>query len=415
MSTRFQVDYTLPINKVFKLESGGKYIIRKISTVNQLFDPVDGSFIYDPINSSTYYYDQNVVAGYSVLTINLTKKFSILAGLRNEYTTINGDPQSLSDQDLTPFSQAYNTVVPSLTLQEKLTSTQTLKLTYSKRISRPSLTFLNPFVNKTNVLSQSVGNPELDPEISQTVELGYNTYIKSSIVNVSLYYKHTTDLIEGIAVPILAPVLDPTTSSIVFENGTLTTYQNIGNNNSLGGSFFGSITPFKILTILGNINAYTYKPDPSGLFLRLQSQNGTYLQYGGFLRATLTLPKDIVAEAFAFGSSARRTIQGTNPSFSIFGVGARKQFDKKKFSLGLNAIQPFSTYKSFNSSISSPGFTQTSTFKLPFRSFGVTFAYNFGKLSFSNPKQTKKGINNDDTKQGDSGQGAPSGAPGNGG
>ena len=412
----FQIDYTLPINKIFKLETGGKYIIRRINTVNQLFNPADaGGFVYDPINSSTYNYSQDVAAGYGVLTMNLTKKFSILAGLRDEYTTINGNPQSLSEVDLTPFSQAYNTVVPSLTLQEKISSTQTFKLTYSKRITRPSLTFLNPFVNKTNVTAQTVGDPELDPEISQTVELGYNTYIKTSIINVSVYYKHITGLIEGIAIPNIAPVLNPTTHFLDLENGTLTTYQNIGNNNSFGGSFFGSVTPFKILTILGNINAYTYNPVPSSGFSQFQSQSGTYIQYGGFLRATLTLPANIIAESFAFGRSAQRTIQGTNPAFSIFGIGARKQFDKKKYSLGFNVIQPFSNYKSFDSNISSPGFKQTSSFQLPFRSFGLTFSYNFGKLNFSNPQQTKKGVNNDDLKQGDSGQGAPGGAPGNGG
>ncbi len=404
----FQADYTLPINNIFKLEAGGKYILRRINSDNQVYDPIEDGFEFNPLASSIFDYDQDVAAEYFVLTINLTKKFSILAGVRDEYTTIHGIPET-PNADVAPVNQYYNTIVPSLTLQDKLTSTQTLKLTYSKRISRPSLQFLNPYIDSANLQGLTVGNPKLNPEISQTIELGYNTYIKTSIVNLSLYYKHITNLIEGIATPI------PVVVNGVAQGGTLTEFQNVGTNNSIGGSFFGSVTPFKILTILGNINAYTYDPNPSGQFHQVQSETGTYLQYGGFLRATLTLPHDIVAEGFAFGSSTKHTIQGTNPSFSIYGVGARKQFDKKKFSLGLNAIQPFSTYKSFNSNLSSPGFTQTSSFKLPFRSFGITFAYNFGKLSFSNPQQTKKGINNDDTKQGDSGQGAPSGAPGNGG
>jgi len=165
---------------------------------------------------------------------------------------------------------------------------------------------------------------------------------------------------------------------------------------------------------MGNINAYTYNPDPSGRFRADQSQSGTYIQYGGFLRATLTLPADIIAESFAFGSSSRRTIQGSNPSFSIFGVGVKKQFDHKKFALGVNAIQPFSTYKTFESTVSSNGFTQSSRFQLPFRSFGLTFSYSFGKLTFSNPNEKKKGVNNDDLKQGDQGMGG-GGAPAGGG
>ncbi len=331
-----------------------------------------------------------------------------MAGVRDENTDIHGDPVNAS-QGLLPFSNDYNTFVPSLTLQKQLTSTQTIKLAYSKRITRPSLQYLNPFINQANIKAQSVGNPELNPEVTQTVELDYNAFIGTNILNLSAYYRHTQGLIENIAVPINVVV------NGVTQGGTLTTYQNIGVNNSLGGSFFGTITPFKALTIIGNLNAYTYNPDPTGRFSSQQTQNGTYVQYRGFLRGTLTLPANYVAEVFTFGSSATHTIQGTTPTFSIFGVGVRKQFMNKKASLGLNAIQPFSKYKDFNTSLKSPGFVQTSSFQLPFRSVGLTFSYSFGKLSFSNPNAPKKGVNNDDLKQGDQGVGGGGGAPAGGG
>lgn len=393
-----QADYVLPVNKTFKLESGAKYIVRRINTINDVYSPIGDDFTYNGLASSTYGYNQNVGAAYSVLTINLPKNYSILAGLRDEYTTIDGNPQSLSQQNV-QFTQNYNTLVPSLTLQKKLTATQTVKLAYSKRITRPSLQYLNPYVDSTNILAQKVGNPKLNPEVSQTIELGYNTYIGASMLNLSAYYKHTSGLIEGIAKPISVTV------NGAEQGATLTTFQNIGNNNSFGGSFFGSITPFKILTITGSINAYTYKPDPTGVFSNAQTQNGTYVQYHGFMRASLTLPGDFVAESFAFGSSSRHTIQGTNPAFSILGMGFKKQFDKKKYSLGVNVIQPFSNYKEFNSNINSPGIKQVSKFQYPFRSFGLTFSYNFGKMNFkaANPMEKKKGINNDDLKQDDSG------------
>ena len=52
---------------------------------------------------------------------------------------------------------------------------------------------------------------------------------------------------------------------------------------------------------------------------------------------------------------------------------------------------------------------QTSTFKFPFRSVGLTFSYSFGKTTFSNPMEKKKGVNNDDLKQGESQGGAAGG------
>jgi hypothetical protein len=73
----------------------------------------------------------------------------------------------------------------------------------------------------------------------------------------------------------------------------------------------------------------------------------------------------------------------------------------KKASIGFNTVQPFAVNKAFNQNISSPGFSQTSRTQFPFQSFGLTFSYSFGKISFSNPQQKKKkGVNNDDQIQG---------------
>lgn len=391
-----QVDYTLPINKVVKLEAGGKEIIRRINSNSDVFDPSNGGdFVFDPLSSSLYKYNQNVTAGYSVFTFTLPKSYSILAGARVENTAIHGDPVSEGQTDLKPFDNNYVTFIPSLTLQKQLTPTQTIKLSYSKRITRPSLTFLNPFVNRNNILAQTVGNPVLAPEVSQTVELNYSTFIKSSVINTSVYYKRTQGLIENLSDPIF----------VNGQPGTLSMFQNAGINNSVGASFFGSINPIKILTIRGSVNVYTYHPSPYAQFEQFFSHTGTYVQYNAFLSASVTLASGFIAEAFAVENSPRHTLQGTSPSFSIFGAGVRKQFMQKKMSIGINTLEPFNKYKHFDSNITSPGFTQSSTFAFPFRSVGLTFSYSFGKLTFSNPNAPKKGINNDDLKQGDQGVG----------
>jgi len=395
----FQLDYTLPVSKVVKIEAGAKSIIRRINSVSDYYDLNGSSEMFNTELSNIYKYNQDVYAGYTVFTFTLPQKWSILAGIRDENTNIHGDPVNAS-QDLQPFNQNYNTFIPSLTLQKGLGGNNTLKLVYSKRISRPSLQFLNPFTNTSQPQSQTVGNPSLNAETSNTYELDYNAFFGSSSITIGAYYKHTHNLIEGIAAPI--SVIVNRNGVDTTEGGTLTRYQNIGNNNSIGGTFYGSVTPFKILTITGNINMYTYKPDPSGQFINDKTQNGTYLMYNGFLRGSLTLPNNYLAEMFGFGGSSRRTIQGTNPAFAMYGIGVRKQLMQKKMSIGLNVVQPFANDKHFNSSISSPGLTQTSTNVIPFRSFGITFSYSFGKMSFNQPKN--KGINNDDLKQGDQNQ-----------
>ncbi|MBD1383840.1 TonB-dependent receptor [Mucilaginibacter rigui] len=410
-----QADYTLPISKTLKLEAGGKTIQRRINSVYDIYsvDSLGNNRTLDTENSNLYNYNQNVYAGYSVFTITLPKNYSVLAGFRYENTQITGDPKTPyasgeNQQVLSPFSASYNTYVPSLTVQ-KVFGSNTFKLSYSKRITRPSLQVLNPFINRTNIQAQSVGNPNLAPEVSQTVELNFNTFIKSSVLNFSVYYKRTNDLIEGLASPITEIVGDSTVT------GTRTLQRNAALNNSWGASFFGSINPIKPLTIRGSVNVFTYNPTVYAQYANFINTDAikTQLQYTMFGSAQYLFPKDFIFEAFGFINSPRRTIQGSSPSFGIYAFGVKKQFMNKKASIGFNTVQPFAVNKAFNQNISSPGFTQISKTQFPFQSFGLTFSYSFGKISFKapNPTQKKKGINNDDQIQGgdQTGGGAPVG------
>ena len=410
-----QADYTLPLNDKVKVEAGAKTIIRRLTSVYNNYDGVSNnvntqadanSFTFDPGTSNIYDYNQNIYAGYTVWTFTLPKNYGLQLGARIESTTINGSPQSYISStnattyaqqynaNLGPISQSYNVFVPTM-IFSKTIGNQTWKISYTKRIQRPSLTYLNPFLNQSNPTSWSVGNPVLSPEISHYAELNYSTFIGASVINLSAYYKHTSGLIEGIADTTSAP-----------HGVTITRYQNIGTNDSWGSSFFGSINPIKILTIRGSINAYTYRPVPTEVPVADQTAHGTYISYNAFLSGSLNLKHDLAIESFMILNSPRRTIQGTNPSFGLWIIGVKKQFWDKKASLGLNTFDPFQKYKPFNSSITGPGFTQYSNTQFPFRSFGISFSYSFGKVTFSNPQdptqQKKKGVNNDDLKQGDS-------------
>ncbi len=73
-----QADYTHPFSKVFKLEAGGKEIIRRIVSTSDLYNPVPphttDNYVFDELNSSTYNYDQNVTAGYERIYTYLGSK-----------------------------------------------------------------------------------------------------------------------------------------------------------------------------------------------------------------------------------------------------------------------------------------------------------------------------------------------------
>ncbi len=405
-----QADYVLPVNKVLKIEAGGKSIFRRITSNSDFYNQVNGGdFTFNPATSNKYDYNQDVYAGYSVFSFTLPKSIGLQVGARVENTQIDGKSTNTL-VGLVPFNNSYTTFIPSFAISKTFNGTKTFKLSYTKRIQRPSLQFLNPFLNTSNVQNQSLGNPYLSPEISQTVELNFNTFIKSSVINASVYYKHTNNIIESF-VSTVAYTTTNASGTDITRNVNRTDYYNVGQNNSLGVSFFGSVTPIKPLTFRASINTFTYNPSASGTFAAQQTTTGTYIVYNVFGNGTLALKNGFSAETFAILNSPRRTIQGTNPSFGFLGFGLKKEVLKKKASIGFNTLSPFKKTIDFKQNINGNHLTQNSNTAFPFRSFGLTFSYNFGKINF-NP-QTKKGVNNDDLKQGDAGgSGVPSGGGG---
>ena len=107
---------------------------------------------------------------------------------------------------------------------------------------------------------------------------------------------------------------------------------------------------------------------------------------------------------FGFFRAPTQTLQGTRPSFSIFGMGFRREF--KNASLGIRIFEPFSEDKEFNSETTGSNFYQETKFSIPFRSFGINFRYKFGKVDF---KERQSKIKNTDLKQGEEGGGQQQG------
>ena len=386
----FQTDYVQPFKKV-TLESGFKTIIRDI-TSNTLIDTLAGTtFVRNQDRSNVFDYNQDVVAGYSTLGFTLAKKYGIKLGSRVEYTKISGKSNS---QNVNPFQNDYVNFVPSFTVSRTFKNFQTVKLSYSKRIQRPGLFFLNPFRNASDVINQSQGNPNLSPEISNSIELGYSTFVKTTVVNASLYYRNSKDVIESF----IGKGLDLTTGDTV----NVQSFNNVGTNNSFGMNLFGSVNPIPKLTLRGNLNLSTYDITPVAALN--SSSNQTYINYNSFLSASMNFKGGFIAETFFIVNSPRRTSQGTNASFNMWNIGFKKEILKKKGSIGLNIIDPFNERKNFKSEINGQNFNQSSNFSIPFRSVGVNFSWNFGKMNF-NQQQKKKRVNNDDQKQGEQGAG----------
>ena len=385
----FQTDYIQPLKKV-TLEVGAKTIIRDINS-NTLIDTLAGSnFVRNNDRSNIFDYNQDVLSGYTTVGFTLAKNYGIKAGGRVEYTRISG---SSTSGNVVPFSNDYYNFVPSVTISRTFKNFRTVKLSYNKRIQRPSLFFLNPFRNSSDPINQSQGNPYLSPEVSNNFELGYSTFVKTTVINASLYYRNTQNVIESF----ITQGEDLTTGGDV----NIQTFNNVGTNNSFGMNLFGSINPVQKLTLRGNLNVNTYDVNTLAA-INPVSNNDVHLLYNAFLSASMNFKGGFIAETFFIVNSPRRTSQGTNAAFNMWNMGFKKEILKKKGSIGLNIIDPLNARKNFKSEINGANFTQSSNFAVPFRSVGVNFSWQFGKMNF-NQQPRKKRVANDDLKQGEQG------------
>lgn len=377
-----QADYVHPVNDKVKIELGAKTILRDVESDFEFesLNTATGNYETDPNRTDVFYYEQDVVAGYLSSTAQLTDKYGLIAGVRYEYTEITGD----FDVTDAPFSNDYANWLPSITVSRKIGKFNTLKASYSRRIQRPSLRVINPYIQINGNRNQSAGNPELDPELTDQFEVSYGMFIKGLAINTSLFYRKTTDIIES--------YLDIDDSGL-----SSTTFRNIGESESYGVNFFSSVTIKKNITLRGGLNVYTYigSGTVDGVALSREA-----VIWDGNLNGSIKMGRGWRTDLFGFYRPPRQTLQGTNPSFSLFTMGVNKEINDK-VSLGLRLVEPFFANKNFGSELKGANFIQTTDTNIPFRSFGLNLTYKFGKLDFKQ-RQRRTKINNQD-QEGDDG------------
>jgi ferric enterobactin receptor len=388
--TNISVDYTQPVSKNFTIETGAKAVFENINN-NIVTDTLSsGTFVPDVDQTYGFKYDRKIYAYYLSATFSLFHNFiDGKAGLRDEYTSTSANFPGTN-------IPGYNTIAPSATLTHKINESQTIKLSYTYRIERPDYGDLNPFYNISDPHNISTGNPNLKPEIGHNYELGYNnTFKKGANVYIGAFYRHNTNDIQ----PYSTPFDTLTIGGHEYTNVFLNRRDNIGTETTTGLNLFVSIPVTDKFSLRSNmmfadrITTNPGNPDVSGFTYRIN------------LNATYQFPHNLTAEIFGNYNSSQRTIQGTRPAFAFYNLAIRKQLLNKKLSLGLTASDPFNQYINQRSTTTGPGFDQTNLRQVPFRSFGITLNYRFGKLEFKKDKDKDENNNNNDNPPSDNGGG----------
>ncbi|MDQ1150896.1 ferric enterobactin receptor [Sphingobacterium zeae] len=382
-----QLDFKYPINSL-SLDFGAKIVDRNInSVVNINTSDIDGSIQHDSNRSYSFKYHQNVMAGYATARMPIGESFHISGGVRWEKTILKGDETSNSSD----FLNKSDNLFPNIAFSYSYSKNSTFKILYGKRIQRPSLYYLNPFRNNTDRTNQIQGNPRLKSEIIHNIEIGgdFNFFKDNGQINVSLYYKNTNDIIEPVA-------------QNIIENGNivmLQTFENIGRNKNFGTNFYGSLKFLKRFNLKANLDVYTYANSPYKDFLHsIKELNKTFIIYKTFIGMDINLGRGYTFDSYLFYDSPQRTFQGEFAAFNLLNISFKKKILKDAAVVGITIVDPFNNIKNLGNYSESLNFIQTGNFSIPFRSFGLSLSWQFGKNKSNAYQSKEKQIRNDDQK-----------------
>ena len=376
----FQFDYTTPTWKNHTLEAGVKYIYRgSDSETDRRYyrDSIqDWESVYDA--NSDFRHNQHIYSaylGYAMKFGKLGTKF----GVRGEGTSLN--VKYAYDPSMN-FKTNYFDVVPNLTLSYQITQAQQVRIGYNMRIRRPGIRYLNPYINDTDPLNISYGNPNLDSEKSHNIRLNYSIFTQKFNMNFSGNYRFVNNSIEQY--------------TWVNDQGiSETTYGNIGRTRSVGAFLYASYSPIAMLRIF--INA--------GMdYEKLQSTEGNLANDGFsgrvFAGAQLTLPKDFRIDLNGGYFSPRINLQGKSSAMYFTGISLNKSFFDKKLTVSLSCNNPFWKTIKMESNTADDTFNMKTVSYNHARDFRLSVSYRFGSLK-DVIKKVKRGISNDDSMGGE--------------
>ena len=373
-SHTFQLDYTMPLGAGQTLSLGGKLQLHD-ATADSKYYLKD---IYDPSSSSDYEYKNSILAGYGEYAGNWNK-FGLKAGLRYEYTWQDVEYHLGNGED---FKKDYGTLVPTASLQYNLGMGSNLGLTYNMRISRPGISYLNPYVDKTNPIAISYGNPELDVEKNHNLSLVYNVFTSKLSVNLNLHHNFVDNAISQY-------------SFYDADNLLNTTYGNVVQRHQTGLSGYVNYLLTKDTRVFfnGGVNYTDLRSDALD-----QSNSGW--TFNAMLGLQQTLPWDLKLSAFAITSTKNYTLQGWSGGFNLVTASLSKSFFNDKLNLSVSALIGLNKGGKINIESESRGknFTSYNNVSVPIGGVTFTVSYTFGN-SKVRAKQHVNRVQNDFIEQ----------------
>lgn len=367
-----QADFTLDLGKGQTLETGAKFISRRNKSDSRIYDIVDGNDVLNDVGSMLYRNLQSIVAGYA--QYKLTKeKYNARLGLRYEHTFESVKYAEHSDRN---FHKDYGNLIPSGSIGYNITPTSNLGLTYTMRISRPGISQLNPYTDRTDPTALTYGNPSLAVMKSHNVTLAYNFFTPKLMLNASLSHDYVGNEIENY-------------QFVDADNKYNSTYANNGKSRNTYVDTFVRwvVTKTSTLMLNGNVSYGDWKAKELG-----------YHNWGwsgsAYVGLEQQLPWKVKGSLGLFVQTRHYNLMGYNSGMQFFNASLTRSFFKDRLELSARYANPLRSHLVINQHSAGADFSNHTHVSIPLQVIALSVKWNFGNTKKQFGQYSSK-INND--------------------
>ncbi|MFD0798345.1 TonB-dependent receptor domain-containing protein [Maribacter chungangensis] len=362
----FKADYTHPWADTYTIETGAQYQINDVESDFGISEFDGTSFVEDPALTNIFEWTQKVLGIYGTAAYE-KDKWGLKVGVRFEDTDVATLLQTTNEEN----DQRYNNFFPSGFASFKANDDLSFQAGYSKRIFRPRLWDLNPFFNIRNNFNIRTGNPNLQPEFTDSFEITSIYKLGKVSMNFGVFYRHTTDVVERV---------------VAFENNiSISRPENIGINNTTGVEFNAKYIPTNWLSFTNDFNfsRFAREGDFEGTSFDFVGE-----QWSNRLLSKIKLPADIDLELVGNYVSGFRTVQQEITENLFMDFGARKKILKGKAILNLSIRDVFASRIRESQTIQPNFYLRNFSRQGRFVTFGISFGFGKGEaMEFSGQKR----------------------------
>jgi len=353
----FTSAYVRPMGEGAKLRAGYELTVARPDQDNVVLRGSSESALAPvPSLSNRFEAEQTVHALYVTYERPFGEKLSGQFGLRLEQADIEVEDVT----NAVRASQDYFRAYPTFHLQYQLTETQTLRGSYSRRIQRPQPSQLNPFVTYGDPLNLRSGNPDLEPQETDSFEAMWQMRRGQSFYQATAYFRDTTKAFTDVATDVGGGVL-------------LTRPENLGARRDLGIELTASGRLHPTLRYNASVNAFRQEIDAAGIA-------GGRDREGEMLTGRLSLnwqatPKDFV-QLMGFWQGDQLLAQGRRESGGMLNFGYRRKLNDT-LSLQFTARDILNSFGGATT-YDTPQFRERFDQDLNLRAFYLGLSWSFG-------------------------------------